>query len=105
MDSLLTRISSLDTTPGARELFNSKHAHIFVAVFKKFLEIGRPDDDYEKFIKWLINTGNGVMIDGKSWNSINEKYKSTRDTNVVREKLNFLVSLMNQYFEKDRKAA
>lgn len=105
VDSLLTRISSLDTTPGARELFNPKHAHIFVAVFKTFAEVRKPDNDFGKFLEWLVNGGNNVMIDGESWNSLNEKYKSTRDVYIVREKLNFLVSLMNQYFEKDRKAA
>ena len=105
VDNLLTRMTLLNVTPGARELFNPKHAHIFVSVFKAFLEIGKSDGDFEKFIEWFVNGGNDTEVDGKSWNSINEKYKSTRDTNVVREKLNFLVSLMNQYFEKDRIAA
>ncbi len=105
VDNLLTRMALLNITPGARELFNSKHAHIFVALFKTFAELGKPDDDFGRFLEWFINTGNNVMIDGKSWNSLNEGLVSTRDANVVRGKLDFLVSLMNLYFEKDRIAA
>lgn len=41
-NNLLTRLMvSVDATPEIRKLFNSKHAHIFVAAFKAFTESGR----------------------------------------------------------------
>lgn len=105
VNNLLTRLTaSVESTKEIQSLFNSKHTHIFVAVFKAFTETGRKDKEFGKFLKWFVNSGNETEIDGKSWEMWNEN-KSTRDSSVVHGKLDYLVALVEQYFEEIGKAA
>ena len=87
-----------------RALFNSKHAHIFVAAFKAFTESGHEDAEYGKFLEWFANGGNKTEINGKSWEMMGVD-PSTRDTSVVHGKINYLVTLVEQYAKEVRKAA
>lgn len=105
LNNLLTRLmASLENTSEIRALFNSKHAHILVAAFKAFTESGYEDKDFGKFLEWFVNGGNKTVIDGKSWETWNEN-KATRDTNIVRGKIDYIVALFQKYFEEIRKAA
>ena len=105
MAKLLTRLTaSMEATKEIRALFNSKHAHIFVAAFKVFVESGHEDVEYGKFLEWFVNGGNKTEIDGKSWELIGID-RSTRDTSVVHGKINYLVALVEQYTKEVRKAA
>lgn len=105
LNNLLTRLmASLENTSEIRALFNSKHAHILVAAFKAFTESGYEDKDFGKFLEWFVNGGNETVIDGKSWETWNEN-KATRDTNIVRGKIDYIVALFQKYFEEIRKAA
>lgn len=105
LNNLLTRLTaSLENTSEIRALFNSKHAHIFVTAFKAFTESGHEDKAFEKFLEWFVNGGNETVIDGKSWETWNEN-KATRDTNIVRGKIDYIVELFKKYFEEIRKAA
>ena len=104
-NNLLTRLMvSVDATPEIRKLFNSKHAHIFVAAFKTFTESGRNDAEFGKFLKWFVNGGSETEIDGKSWDVLGVD-RSTRDVGVVHGKVDHLVALMGQYFKEASKAA
>lgn len=105
LSNLLSRLTaSLENTSEIRALFNSKNAHIFITAFKAFMESGHEDKAFGKFLEWFVNGGNKTVIDGKSWETWNEN-KATRDTNIVRGKIDYIVALFQKYFEKIRKAA
>lgn len=105
LNNLLTRLTaSVETTTEMRKLFDSKHAHIFVTAFKAFTESGHEDKTFGKFLEWFVNGGNGTTINGATWETWNEN-KATRDTNIVRGKIDYLVALFGKYFEEIRKAA
>ena len=105
LNNLLTRLTaSLENTSEIRALFNSKNAHIFITAFKAFAESGHEDKDFGKFLEWFVNGGNQIEVDGKSWETWNEN-KATRDTNIVRGKIDYIVALFQKYFEEIRKAA
>lgn len=105
LNNLLTRLTvSVEPTKEIRALFNSKHAHIFVAAFKKSVESGYEDKEYGKFLRWFVNGGNEIEIDGKSWDMLNAD-RSTRDTGTVLGKLDYLVKLMKNYFMVNEKVA
>jgi len=105
VNNLLTRLALLvGNTKEIRELFNSKHAHIFVAAFKAFTESGYEDRMFGKFLEWFVNGGNETELDGKSWNVLGID-RSTRDANTVHGKIDYLVALIKQYFKEIRKVA
>ena len=106
LGKLFTRLTdSLETTMEIKELFDVKHTHIFIALFKAFIESGREDNEFSGFLDWFVNGGNKTEASGKTWDMLNSMNRSTRDPGVVRGKLNYLVSLMGQYFEELVKAA
>lgn len=105
VNGLLERLTmSIEPTPEIRALFNSKHAHILVAAFKTFTESGYKDAEFGKFLEWFVSGGNQTEIDGTTWDGIGIS-RSTKDSGIVHKKLDYLVELMGQYFEKIRKAA
>lgn len=105
INGLLTRLTaSINATKEIRTLFNSKHAHIFVAAFKIFSESGHEDKEFGKFLEWFINGGSETEIDGKAWDMLNAD-RSTRDISTVHGKFDYLVALMEQYFKEISKAA
>ena len=105
INGLLTRLmSSINATKDIRALFNSKHAHIFVAAFKAFTESGHEDKEFGKFLEWFVNGGSETEIDGTAWDVIGVD-RSTRDAKVIRAKIDYLVALMERYFKEIRKVA
>lgn len=105
LDELLTRLTeSMEITTEIRALFNSKSAYIFVSAFKAFTEMGREDKEFNEFLQWFVNGGNATEINGKSWLELDVD-RSTRDSNVVHGKLDYLVALINQYFKEIKKVA
>lgn len=105
LDNLLARFTaSVEATKEIRALFNSKHAHIFVAAFKAFTESGYKDAEYGKFLEWFVNGGNKIEIDGKTWDVLGAD-RSTRDVNTIHRKIDYLVALFGKYFSEVEKAA
>ena len=105
MNDLLARLTvSVESTKEIRALFNSKHAHIFVAAFKSFTESGHGDKEFGKFLEWFVNGGCEIEIDGKTWDVL-EMNHATRDASTVHGKLDYLTELMKQYFKEAEKAA
>lgn len=105
MNNLLTRLTdSIEPTAEIRALFNSKNGYIFVAAFKAFTELGRKDGDFGKFLKWFVSGGSRTGINGKSWDMLDMSH-ATRDSGVVHGKLDYLVELIREYFEGNRKVA
>lgn len=97
VDSLLTKLTdSLENIPEIKELFNTKHAHIVIAAFKKFIELGNNSKDFGDFLKWFVNGGNETTVNGKSWDTLDDASHSTRDINVVCGKLDYMVTLIGQ---------
>lgn len=105
LNGLLTRLTaSMENSKEIRKLFNSKHTHIFVTVFKAFTESGKKDTEFGEFLKWFVNGGKETAVDGKTWEMLDAE-RATRDSGVVHGKVDYLVALMEQYFEKIKRAA
>lgn len=105
LNGLLTRLAaSVENTKEVKTLFNSKHAHILVTVFKLFLESGCEDAEFGRFLTWFTNGGSGTTINGKSWETWNEN-KATRDSATVHGKIDYIVALFGRYFSEVKKAA
>lgn len=105
MDDLLTRLTEVtESTKEIRALFNSKSGYIFVATFKVFTEMGREDKVFGEFLQWFVNGGNETEINGKAWSEWDID-RSTRDSNVVHGKLDYLVALVSHYTETVKKVA
>lgn len=105
LNDLLTRLAaSVETTREIRGLFNSKHAHIFIAAFKAFTESGHEDKEYGKFLEWFVNSGGQIEINGTTW-EILDANKATRDAATVHGKIDYLAALIEKYFTEIRKAA
>ena len=105
LNDLLTRLTtSIEDKKEIRALFNSKHAHIFVAAFKAFTESGYEDAEFGKFLEWFVNGGGETTINGKSWEVLGID-RSTRDTGVVHGKIDYLNALFRRYFNEVKKAA
>lgn len=106
LDKLLSRLAdSLETIEEAKVLFDVKHTHIFVSAFKRFAELGRADKEFGGFLVWFVNGGSETVIDGKTWDVLNNTNRSTRDVRIVHGKLDYLTALMEQYFTELQKAA
>ncbi len=106
LDKLLTKLTdSLEITKEVRALFDVKHSHILIAVFKAFTESGHEDKTFGNFLVWFVNGGNKTVIDGKTWDDLNGITHSTRDKIIVLGKLHYLETLMEQYSKVIRKAA
>lgn len=105
VDRLLTRLSaSIEPTKEIRTLFNSKNTSVFVTAFKKFTETGQKDREFGAFLEWFVNGGSGTTVNGRTWETLDTE-RATRDSSVVHGKINYLVAVMEQYFEKIIKAA
>lgn len=105
LNDLLTRLTaSVEPTTEIRGLFNSKHAHIFIAAFKTFVESGNEDIEYGKFLEWFVNGGSETEINGITWEILNAN-KATRDAATVRGKIDYLKALFEKYLTEIRKAA
>lgn len=105
VDRLLTRLSaSIEPTKEIRTLFNSKNTSVFVTAFKKFTETGQKDSEFGAFLEWFVNGGSGTTVNGRTWETLDTE-RATRDSSVVHGKINYLVAVMEQYFEKIIKAA
>ena len=83
---------------------NSKNTHIFVSAFKTFAESGYEDAEFGKFLNWFVNGGSETEIDGKAW-EVWDANKATRDSGTVHGKIDYLETLMKQYFKEISKAA
>lgn len=105
INEILTRLTALlENSTEIKSLFDSKNAYIFVAVFKIFVESGQKDEDFNNFLKWFVNDGSKMEIDGKIWDTWNLN-KSSTDVNVVHGKLEYLTKLIERYAEEVKKAA
>lgn len=105
IDKLLTGLTeSTEITTEIRELFNRKSAHIFVAAFKTFTELGREDKEFGEFLHWFVAEGKHTEIDGNTWIELDVD-RSTRDTGTVHKKLDYLTELVLHYFTEIRNVA
>lgn len=105
MDNLLTRLTnSTEITSEIKKLFNRKSAHIFVAAFKAFAEMGRKDTEFGEFLHWFVSKGKYTESNGKTWVELDVD-RSTTDNSVVHTKLDYLVAVIQLYFSEIKKAA
>lgn len=107
---------SIDTTVG--EMFDSKNSFLWFGLYEKFIKLGLDDskfntfmlklnkgmyakDEDGKIIKDAPMTGICVVeIDGTTWEEL-LKNSSTKDVNIVKTRIDFLIKLMCNYFGVD----
>ncbi|MCM1223702.1 MAG: DUF262 domain-containing protein [Lachnospiraceae bacterium] len=105
VDALLTRLTAaIEPTKEIRALFTGKNTSIFVTAFKVFMETGRKDTEYGKFLAWFIDGGKETEIDGQTWDAMDITH-STRDSGVVHGKVDYLTALIELYTKETDKAA
>lgn len=105
MNNLLTRLMrTTKITVTIRKLFNRKSAHIGVAAFKSFTELGREDREFGEFLHWFIAEGKHKKINGKSWSDLDVD-RSTTDSSLVYTKLDYFVGFINKYITENKKVA
>ena len=105
LNDLLTRLTeSTEITSEIRGLFNRKNGYIFVATFKAFTELRREDKEFGEFLQWLITEGKDTEINGKTWTKLDID-RSTRDSGTVHGKLDYLTTLVKQYFTEVKNVA
>ena len=75
-----------------------------MTAFKAFTDMGKKDEEFGAFLKWLVDVGIKTEIDGKTWEMLDMSH-STRDSSVVHGKIEYLKTVMGQYFKEIRKAA
>ena len=76
-----------------------------MAAFKVFINSGKKDQEFGKFLDWFVKGGNEMEIDGKTWEMLNITSRSSKDVGVVHGKLFHLIALTEYYFEEMRQAA
>lgn len=93
VDEYLTRLNDvIDDEVG--ELFTTTDAHLFIALFHEFVELGLPDEVFNEFLHAFIDGLKQKEVDGISYDKIG---RATRDKSYVVNKMHILESLLDDY--------
>lgn len=101
-EKLNENISRLEKiiTDDTKELFNSKNAFIWIALFNKFTELNIEDSEFNKFLQKFKSEFSKKEVNGKTFDDI-DKGRGTKDRNIITDKLEMLESFMYEYFGID----
>ena len=109
-DNLVDELNKLEKvmTTDVRNIFNKKDCFIFLSLFDRFVKLGFDDVEFVNFLRKFQNeqrgsvkNKNGLLFDEIDKGS--EKKKSTKDKQVVADRLEMLEDLMYEYLHIDRK--
>ena len=88
-------------TEDIRDIFNKKHSFIFLTLFDKFTKMVEEDKQFSEFLKGFKKSlrknkrnKNGLLFDEI------DKEASTKDKQVIVDKLEFLENLLNDFLHK-----
>lgn len=79
-----------------KELFTSRDSFIWLSVFDKFVSYGFDDCKFVDFLRVFNSELHSKMVDGKSYDELNE-CRNTKDKTIVVGKLNIIETLMSEY--------
>lgn len=108
-DTLLDELNRLEEvmTTDVRTIFNKKDCFIFLTLFDKFTKLGLDDTEFINFLNQFkseqrdyYRNKNGLLFDEVDKGT--DKKKSTKDKQVVSDKLDMLESLMLEYLHIDK---
>lgn len=103
-DNLVNELDRLDKviTTDTRELFNKKDCFIFLTLFDQFIKLGFDDVEFVEFLREFQNkkrrfvkNRNELLFDEIDKGS--DKKKSTKDKQVVSDRLEMLKDLLYEY--------
>lgn len=83
-----------------RKLFNMRDSFLWFRIFSEFTKLGINDEKFNDFLK-DFDTLKEVEIDGNTFASLTTK--NTKGTSVVLAKIDYLTSLLYEYFGEERK--
>ena len=92
--ALVENLSSILTEEVA-DMFNQKDSFLWFGTYKRFENFGLEDFRFVEFMKEFKNTLRDKEVNGNTFDSISG---STKDKSAVIKKLNFIESLMYDYF-------
>lgn len=100
-EDLVERISAAGTDE-MFDMFNSKDSFLWFGLFGRFVKMGKDDKDFVEFMAEFSQSlhskeVNGVSFDDLCVNKETGKSKSTKDKQIVVQKMEILVELMNEY--------
>lgn len=108
-DNLVDELNRLDKviSTDVRELFNKKDCFIFLTLFDKFTKLGFDDNKFVKFLRKFNNELRGTVKNknGLLFDDIDKGYdkkKSTKDKQVVADRLEMLEDLLFEYLHINR---
>lgn len=104
-EDLVERISAAGNDE-VFEMFNSKDSFLWFGLFGRFVKTGKDDKDFVEFMAEFSQSLhskeiNGVCFDDLCVNKETGKSKSTKDKQIVVQKMEILVALMNEYLNID----
>jgi len=83
-----------------KNMFTTVNSSVWFAVFEKFKELNIPDEKFKEYIKYVIDSFDNLIVDGKSFADI-YKSRNTRDKTTVLGKVNGLITLMYEFLHID----
>lgn len=83
-------------TDETKGLFNSKDTFVWMTLFNKFSNLGMDDSKFAEFLNVFVDGLREKSVDGKLFDTIDE-IGSTKDKNVIINKLHILETLMNEF--------
>lgn len=97
-DVLNNNVSRLEkiVTKDTKHLFNTKNTFVWITLFNHFTKTGLGDEKFADFLNAFSNGLGEKEIDDKCFYSVDE-HGSTKDKNVIADKLYILETLMNDY--------
>lgn len=97
----LNRLESI-VTDDIREVFNKKDSFIFLTLFDKFIKLGIDDEKFAEFLREFQGKLRLVERNDKKllFDEI-DKEASTKDKQVIADKLEMLEKLMNEFLHSD----
>ena len=87
-------------TQETAEMFNSRDSFLWFGLFRRFTRAGMEDECFIRFMKEFKDRLHGRKVGGVSFDDLNEK--STKDKNIVHQKMNLLESLMDEFLHITR---
>lgn len=79
------------------ELFTSKNLFVWMKIFDKFSRLHIPDDNFGEFLKAFTKNLKFNEVNGEDWDSLDNN-RHTKDKSLVVKKVNYLETLMNDFF-------
>lgn len=86
-----------------KDIFSKKDIPVWTVVFDKFTKLNLPDKRFSEFIEALKRELHNKVIDGMSYDSLNEE-RGTADKGTVSKKIDVISSLMMDFLEKETKS-